>query len=71
MKKQNNITPQIVAILNEIERLNNIISLHKDNEYGEVMIEQYQRLKMQYIVDLEQLMLDNYQISAIPALALS
>jgi hypothetical protein len=63
MKKQNNITPQIVAILNEIERLNNIISLHKDNEYGEVMIEQYQRLKMQYIADLEQIMLDNYQIS--------
>jgi hypothetical protein len=69
MKKQNNITPQIIAILNEIERLNNIISLHKESEYGEVMSEQYLRLKMQYITDLEQIMLDNYQISFVKTAA--
>jgi uncharacterized protein YdcH (DUF465 family) len=59
--KQN--SKQIISLLDDIQRLNNMISLHEGSEHADVMTAQYQRLKKQYIADLEAIMTNIYHIS--------
>lgn len=59
--KQN--SKQIISLLDDIQRLNNMISLHQGSEHADVMVAQYQRLKNQYIADLEAIMTNIYHIS--------
>lgn len=62
MKKKDNKSPQVLAILQEIERINTLIELHKNQELSELMLPQYQRLKIKFVSELQDLLNNSYAV---------
>lgn len=62
MKLKDNKSPQIVAILQEIERVNQLIELHRNQELSDLMLPQYQRLKAKFVTELQELLQNSYAV---------
>ena len=62
MKKKDNKSPQVLAILQEIERINTLIELHKNQDLSELMLPQYQRLKIKFVSELQDLLNNSYAV---------
>ncbi|QHV96389.1 MULTISPECIES: hypothetical protein [Spirosoma] len=57
MNRRSNVHSEIVDVLNRIERLNELVQLHKQQPLVDTLtVEGYERLREQYINQLEELL---------------